>query len=128
MSGKNIYPTLTVDNLQAWELADSKTSTGIMMSTLWNQEGIISIGSNYSVTHNAYCPQIGSIKTITGCTNTAAGQIIYYFIEKKGLKLSLTLNDDDEYTSSRDNLTIDIKADGSTKGTISFNEICRFRQ
>ncbi|MBE6369527.1 MAG: hypothetical protein E7056_05115 [Lentisphaerae bacterium] len=123
MSGKNIYPTLTVDNLQAWELADSKTSTGIMMSTLWNQSGIISIGSNYSVTHNAYCPQIGSIKTITGCTNTAAGQIIYYFIEKKGLKLSLTLNDDDEYTSSRDNLTVDIKADGSTKGTISFNEI-----
>ena len=93
-------------------------STGIMMSTLWNQSGVISITGNSTITYNEYCPLDGIRHSLTGCTNTAAAQIIYYFIEKYDLDLNLTLTNDDEYTSS-----ISIKADGSTPGTTSFSKI-----
>jgi hypothetical protein len=36
---------------------------------------------------------------LTGCTNTAAAQIIYYFVENGLLDLQLQLTADDEYTS-----------------------------
>ncbi|MBE6380963.1 MAG: hypothetical protein E7047_08545 [Lentisphaerae bacterium] len=94
-------------------------STGVLMSTFWNQYGTISIGSNKTVAYNEYCPILpNGDHAVTGCTNTAAGQMIYYFIEKKGLKLTLTLDSSDEYLSTKHNITI--KADGSTAGTISF--------
>ena len=100
--------------------------TGIMLSTLWNQSGYIKIdGESTDVRYNEYCPldpDTGS-HSVTGCTNTAAAQIIHYFIEKKGLELTLTLDAGDEYTSSRDEKNISIKQDGSTPGTLSFNAI-----
>ncbi|MBE6367111.1 MAG: hypothetical protein E7052_04285 [Lentisphaerae bacterium] len=100
-------------------------STGVLMSTLWNQYGVANVGNNTTVTYNEYCPTSGSTHTLTGCTNTAAGQLIYYFIEKYGLDLQLTLSVKDEYTSvmEDENLTIQIKADGSTPGTLSFDKI-----
>ena len=59
-------------------------STGIMLSTLWSQSGVARVGNNTTVRYNEYCPYISGSSThsVTGCTNTAAGQIIYYFIEK----------------------------------------------
>ena len=106
----------TMDNLQ---------STGILMSTLWSQSGILDLGDNTTITYNEYCPTINNVHCVTGCTNTAAAQILYYYIEKKGLNLKLTLSTEDEYISSRkdDKLTINIKADGSTPGTLSFSAI-----
>lgn len=97
-------------------------STGIMLSTLWSQSGVAQVGNNTTVRYNEYCPYISGSSThsVTGCTNTAAGQIIYYFIEKGGLDLQLTLNTDDAYT---DDNGLQIKADGSTPGTVSFSVI-----
>ena len=100
-------------------------TTGIMMSTLWNQSGIAKVGDNTTITYNQYCPYEAGTQThsVTGCTNTAAAQIIYYFIEKGGLDLQLTLEATDAYT---DDNGLQIKADGSTPGTVSFSEIWKF--
>ena len=97
-------------------------STGIMLSTLWNQYGIIRLGDNTSVTYNQYAPFLPGTRThgYTGCTNTAAGQIIYYFIENEALDLQLTLNASDAYT---DDYGLKITAAGTTPGTVSFGEI-----
>ncbi|MBO5723179.1 MAG: C10 family peptidase, partial [Lentisphaeria bacterium] len=102
---------------------NSSISTGIMLSTLWNQSGIVNIDGNTTITYNEYCPLDGDEHSLTGCTNTAAAQIIYYFIEKYNLDLKLTLTAEDEYTSNYEGLEIDIKADGSTPGTVSFNAV-----
>ncbi|MBE6357451.1 MAG: hypothetical protein E7058_10165, partial [Lentisphaerae bacterium] len=102
---------------------EASGSTGIMLNTLWNQSGIIKIGNNTTITYNEYCPLDGSSHSLTGCTNTATAQIIYYYMEKFDLKLNLTLNADDAYTSSYNGKNIQIKADGSTPGTISFAQI-----
>ena len=101
---------------------DATGSTGILLSTLWSQSGVFSIGSNSSIQYNEYTPidPSTSIHSVTGCTNTAAAQILYYFIEKKGLKLTLTLQSDDAYTSKNGRITIKVKDDGSTPGTVSF--------
>ena len=97
-------------------------STGIMLSILWNQSGVARVGNNTTVRYNEYCPYISGSSThsVTGCTNTAAGQIIYYFIEKGGLDLQLTLNAGDAYT---DDNGLQVNADGSTPGTVSFSVI-----
>ena len=100
-------------------------STGILLSTLWSQYGIISIGDNTTVAYDEYTPidPETSQHSYTGCTNTASSQIIHYFIEQKGLELSLHLTADDAYTSNKDGIIIDINADGSTPGTLSFAEV-----
>ncbi len=97
-----------------------------LLSTTWNQAWRVDISGNTTVNYNDYCPTgSGGEHTYTGCTNTAAAQIIYYYIEKQGLDLQLTLTAEDEYTSERtsEDLVIEIKADGSAPGTISFAEI-----
>ncbi|MBE6391577.1 MAG: hypothetical protein E7042_05165 [Lentisphaerae bacterium] len=113
------------DELLTPEEYSSTVSTGVMMSTLWNQSGKANIGSNTTITYNYYCPIDNTTQkqSVTGCTNTAAAQIIYYFIENGGLDLQLTLNADDEYTKSYDGVVTNIKADGSIPGTISFDAI-----
>ncbi|MBO5695263.1 MAG: C10 family peptidase, partial [Lentisphaeria bacterium] len=97
-------------------------STGVMLSTLWSQSGIAKVGNNTTITYNEYCPYISGTQkhSVTGCTNTAAGQILYYFIEQGELDLQLTLTDDDAYT---DDNGLKINADGSTPGTVSFSVI-----
>ena len=106
-------------------LLDYTYSTGILMSTLWNQSGLVNISGNTTISYNQYCPTDPTTgrKSVTGCTNTASSQIIYYYIEEYGLDLQLSLNSSDAYTSSYNSVTISIKADGSTPGTISFAEI-----
>ncbi len=115
-------PALPASSLVFSTYAGSSGSTGIMLSTLWNQSGIAKVGDNRSIAYNAYCPyETGKqAHSLTGCTNTAAGQIIYYYIEKYDLDLQLTLNSDDAYT---DENGLYIAADGSTPGTVSFSVI-----
>ena len=105
-------PTLSVN------APETSVSTGVLMSTLWSQSGVAKVGDNTTVKYNEYCPLDSGSHCVTGCTNTAAGQMIYYFIEKFGLELALTLNADDEFSRN-----ISIKADGSTPGTVSFDVI-----
>lgn len=97
-------------------------STGVMLSTLWNQYGVIPLGGNTTVIYNQYAPFLPGTKIhgVTGCTNTAAGQIIYYFIEKEALDLQLILEAKDSYT---DDYGLKINAAGTTPGTVSFGEI-----
>ena len=100
-------------------------STGILLSTLWNQSGILSLGGNTTVSYNEYTPLDSNTGThsMTGCTNTAAAQIIYFFIETRGLELTLTLTVEDEYTSTYRGSSVNIKADGSAPGTLSFDAV-----
>jgi len=97
-------------------------STGVLLSTLWSQSGVLKIGTNKTITCNEYTPFDSNTGThsLTGCTNTAAAQIIYYFVENFGLDPELVLTVDDEFTSSYNGSTVNVKADGSTPGTISF--------
>lgn len=105
--------------------ADHPGSTGVLLSTEWSQSGILRLGDNTSIRCNEYTPfdPTTQVHSVTGCTNTAAAQIIYYFIEKAGLELSLTLSNGDAYTSRQGDIVIDVKADGSTPGTISFSTV-----
>lgn len=109
-------------------------TSGILLSTLWSQRGINPMGGNTTILFNEYTPLDPSVTpeahSLTGCVNTAAGQLIYYFIEKGWLDLPLTLKKSDEYTSKHkateeggDPIVIPIKADGTTPGTLSFAEI-----
>ena len=109
-------------------------TSGILLSTLWTQRGINPMGGNTTILFNEYTPLDPSVTPeahcLTGCVNTASGQLIYYFIEKGWLDLPLTLEEKDEYTSKHkatteggDAIVIPIKADGTTPGTLSFAEI-----
>ena len=102
---------------------ESDGSSGHLLSTRWSQSGVLPIGDNVTVTHNEFTPFDSTTEgthSLTGCTNTAAAQIIYYFIEQGLLDLELTLSAADEFTSSYNGSTVTVKADGSTPGTISF--------
>ena len=109
-------------------------TSGVLLSTLWSQRGINPMGGNTTIMYNEYTPLDPSVTPeahcLTGCVNTAAGQLIYYFIEKGWLDLPLTLEEKDEYTSKHkatteggDAIVIPVKSDGSTPGTLSFAEI-----
>ncbi|MBR5679013.1 MAG: C10 family peptidase, partial [Clostridia bacterium] len=109
-------------------------TSGVLLSTLWTQKGICPMGGNTTILYNEYTPLDPSVTpkahSLTGCVNTAAGQLIYYFIEKGWLDLPLTLKESDEYTSKHkatdedgEKIVIEIKADGTTPGTLSFAEI-----
>ncbi|MBP5585581.1 MAG: hypothetical protein J6Y92_04430, partial [Lentisphaeria bacterium] len=109
-------------------------TSGVLLSTLWSQKGINPMGDNTTIMYNEYTPLDSSVTPeahcLTGCVNTASGQLIYYFIEKGWLDLPLTLEEKDEYTSKHkatteggDAIVIPVKSDGSTPGTLSFAEI-----
>ena len=124
MKNLTVFPDDLVAESEIFSMAPetpASGSTGILLSTLWNQSGVIRIGTNRTVTYNEYTPLDPKTGThsVTGCTNTAAAQLIHYFIEGKQLDLSLVLNDGDAYTNFyREDITV--KSDGSTPGTISF--------
>ena len=101
------YSFMAEGNQTLQNYAESK----YLLSTEWNQRD----------PYNKYCPNDPKTKKrcITGCTNTAAAQIINYWIESGLLDFSLTLNDSDAY--SKNNITIN----GSNKpgsGHLSFSE------
>lgn len=62
----------------------------------------LSAGWNQKDPYNKYCPidpQTGD-RCVVGCTNTAASQIIYYWLENGLLDFTLTLTDSDAYRSN----------------------------
>ncbi len=83
-----------------------------LLSTEWNQ---------YEP-YNNYCPIDPKTKkrSVTGCTNTAAAQIINYWIEKGLLDFSLTLLDTDTYT--KNNITIN-SSNTTHNGYLSFAQV-----
>ena len=79
--------------------SEAAGNSGIVLtSTLWNQNGTVYVlkdGTQTALdgfTYNQYCPNASgsdTTKTLTGCTNTADSQILYYWIEKKGFNPTL---------------------------------------
>ena len=70
-----------------------------LMNTTWSQSGTFLGDSTLEL--NAYCPIEPGKKnhSVTGCSNTAAAQILYYFA-KQGHKFTLQLNNDDKNTAN----------------------------
>jgi len=94
------------------ELKDYAAST-YLLSTEWNQ----------TEPYNQYCPidPATGKRSITGCTNTAAAQIIYYWIKTGYLDFSLVIDALDSYTEN--GITIsDSSGDVSKYGYLSFKE------
>ena len=66
------------------------TPGDILTSTLWNQSGTIYIQVNGTqtkisgYTYDKYCPDSPSSsgKCLTGCSNTADSQVLYYWMER----------------------------------------------
>jgi len=94
------------------ELRDYAANT-CLLSTEWNQYD----------PYNQYCPVDSKTKerSLTGCTNTAAAQIIFYWIENGLLDLSLTLDESDSYTKNGITVSSDSK-DVSKYKYLSFSE------
>ena len=81
-----------------------------LTSTLWNQSGTIYVSvdgkqtalSGY--TYNQFCPTLtsnSSTHCVTGCSNTADSQILYYWLER-GYDLNLSVTSDDYYILNND--------------------------
>ncbi len=77
----------------------------ILTSTLWNQSGTIYVSIDgkqtalTGYTYNQYCPLIGgegAVHSVTGCSNTADSQLLYYWLEK-GYELELSVSTEDFY-------------------------------
>ena len=83
------------------EAAPANSNDGVILtSTLWDQSGTVYVSCNGEQTpltgwtYNRYCPNespSSSKRSITGCTNTADAQIIYYWIER-GFDFSLSVS------------------------------------
>ena len=89
----------------AYESALPGNSGKILLSTLWNQYGTIYVksGSGQTAlngyTYDQYCPlnsAYSSEHSVTGCTNTADAQVLYYWLEK-GATLTLQVSADDYF-------------------------------
>ncbi|MBQ7396745.1 MAG: C10 family peptidase [Lentisphaeria bacterium] len=102
----------------------------ILTSTLWNQSGTIYIqikGKQTALTgytYNKFCPNISatnSNKSVTGCSNTADSQILYYWLER-GYKLSFTVTSNDYYILGHDQKTY-YASENPTNGEGSMSEI-----
>ena len=77
----------------------------ILTSTLWNQSGTIYISVNGKQTaisgysYNKFCPYVSGTsgsRSVTGCSNTADSQLLYYWLER-GYDLTLTVNSSDYF-------------------------------
>ncbi len=90
----------------------SYTPGTILTSTLWNQSGSIYIEINGKQTniggsYNKFSPYISSSTTarsVTGCTNTADAQILYYWLER-GYDLSFSVTTSDYFSLTSDGKT-----------------------
>ena len=102
--------TITVDRKKV--MKDYAAST-YLLSTEWNQRD----------PYNQYCPVDPGTKqrSLTGCTNTAAAQIVYYWIKSGYLDFSLSLDASDSYTEN--GITISAESrDVSEFDYLSFSE------
>ncbi|MBR2508681.1 MAG: C10 family peptidase, partial [Lentisphaeria bacterium] len=76
----------------------------VLTSTRWNQDGNVYVSVNGIQTqlneiYNKYCPDLSatnSTKCVTGCTNTADAQIIYYWLEQ-GYEFDFTISSNDYF-------------------------------
>ena len=94
-------------------LADYAVKT-VMLSTEWNQLS----------PYNDFCPIDPSTnnRCVTGCTNTAAAQLINYWLEKGMLDFSLSLNQSDSYAKNK--ITIDESSSNASQfGYKAFSEV-----
>ena len=84
----------------------------LSLSSAWTQ------GDPY----NKYCPidPRNDQRCVTGCTNNAGSQIIYYWLEKGLLDLTLSLNASDAYQCTT-NVNIE-SSDNPTNGHLSFTD------
>lgn len=90
--------------------APGKNNDKILTTTLWNQYGAVYISIDGTQTvlsgvdYNAYCPyyypaaddKLSTARAVTGCTNTADSQVIYYWLEK-GHTFNFQITGDDWY-------------------------------
>ena len=93
-----------------------------LMDTFWSQNGYF-LGYN-ELEINAYCPvEPGQNEhSVTGCSNTAASQILYYFA-KKGNQFTLQLDDNDKNTANS-SITIDASSSNAKRyDYLSFSEV-----
>ena len=84
---------------------------------------LLSTGWTQNDPYNKYCPVDPSTnkRSVAGCTNVAAAQVIYYWIETGLLDLTLTVNSSDGYT--RNNITVnDEKANVAQFDYLSFSD------
>lgn len=110
-------------------MTSEKTYDGeILLSTLWNQSGVIECGNNTTVEFNKYAPKdpLNGKRSYTGCGNTSMGQIVYYFLENDLLDFNLTLTEQDIYADCGYGIQrlIPITAEGGgAADTLSFAEV-----
>lgn len=102
----------------------------VLTTTRWNQSGKIYfyVDGKYvildDVTYNQYCPLLPNSTTthcVTGCTNTADSQILYYWLSK-GYDLNLKVTTDNYYVLSGSSEYIYV-SDNPTHGEGSLSEI-----
>ena len=95
------------------EESSSGNEGKFLLSTLWNQSGTVYVntGSGQTAltgyTYNKYCPLVSadsSQHSVTGCTNTADSQVIYYWLEK-GASFDLEVSSDDYFILKSDSGT-----------------------
>ena len=88
----------------------------------------LSAGWDQEDPYYKYCPIDPSTggRCVVGCTNTAASQIIYYWLEKGLLDLTLSLTDSDAYRSNAD-IVIE-STDNPESGHLSFAETNKLLQ
>ncbi len=97
----------------------------ILTSTEWEQSGLIYLDGHYisGYTYNRYCPYLSSsqlVHSVTGCTNTADAQILFYHLSM-GVQLKLSVSSSDYFTlKSRRNHRYYLSETASVgEGTIS---------
>ncbi len=98
----------------------------VLLSTMWNQSGPIFSGNR--IQFNEYCPIDPQTNehSLTGCTNTAAAQILYYWLENGALDLQLTLNSADAYLSDYNGQKTPIdesESNAESHGYLSFAKV-----
>ena len=88
----------------------------------------LSAGWNQEDPYNKYCPiyPVTGERCVVGCTNTAASQIIYYWIQNGLLDFTLSLADSDAYQSNR-YIMIE-SSDHPESGHLSFAETNKLLQ
>ena len=93
-----------------------------LLDTFWDQSGYFFANSNLQL--NAYCP-IAPNETehcVTGCGNTAAAQILYYYASEKDINFSIELDEDDAY--EHNGITINESPDIANEfGYLSFDSV-----
>ena len=100
-------------NQELGKYAENKTL--LSLSSGWDQHD----------PYNKYCPidpETG-YRCLTGCTNTAASQIIYYWMEKGMLDFTLSLEDSDAHVSNSNRNIVIENTDDPVNGHLSFHKV-----